>query len=50
MNSKEQITREIEQMNPSEFEQVYAEFAEEDRQLAEAGMTDYAEALAKEDA
>ncbi|HEV7892709.1 MAG TPA: hypothetical protein VGP08_18995 [Pyrinomonadaceae bacterium] len=29
---------------------LYAEFAEEDRRLAEEGMTDYAEGLAKEDA
>ncbi|MEW6125637.1 MAG: hypothetical protein AB1757_01125 [Acidobacteriota bacterium] len=28
---------------------LYAEFAEEDRQLAEEGMADYAEALARED-
>jgi hypothetical protein len=77
MNTKEQITREINEMSSSELEQVaqylaflkyqsrlkskpnidesqlaalYAEFAEEDRQLAEEGMTDYAEALTKEDA
>jgi hypothetical protein len=29
---------------------LYAEFAEEDRSLAEEGMTGYAEGLAKEDA
>lgn len=29
---------------------LYAEFAEGDRRLAEEGMTDYAEGLAKEDA
>jgi len=29
---------------------LYAEFAEEDRELAEAGMADYAAALAREDA
>ena len=29
---------------------LYAEFAEEDRALAEAGMSDYAAGLAKEDA
>jgi len=29
---------------------VYAEFAEEDRKLAEEGMTGYVEGLAKEDA
>ena len=28
---------------------LYAEFAEEDRALAEAGMSDYAEGLARED-
>ena len=29
---------------------LYAEFAEEDRQLAEQGMADYSASLAKEDA
>ena len=29
---------------------LYAEFAEEDRQLAEAGLADYAEGLLREDA
>ena len=29
---------------------LYAEFAEEDRALAEAGMSDYAAGLAREDA
>lgn len=29
---------------------LYAEFAEEDRELAEEGMSDYAEGLVKEDA
>ena len=28
---------------------LYAEFFEEDRELAEAGMSDYADVLAKED-
>ena len=28
---------------------LYAEFADEDRKLAEAGMSDYAEGLVKED-
>jgi DNA-binding GntR family transcriptional regulator len=77
MNTKEQITREINEMSASELEQVaqylafikyqarlkskstidesqlaalYAEFAEEDRQLAEDGIRGYTEALAKEDA
>ena len=77
MDTKEQITRELNRLSPVELEQVaqyltflkyqsrlktkptidesqlaalYAEFAEEDRQLAEEGITDYAEALAKEDA
>lgn len=29
---------------------LYAEFADEDRELGEAGMSDYAESLAREDA
>ena len=33
----------------SQLSALYAEAAEEDRQLAEAGMADYAEGLAKED-
>ena len=32
-----------------EMAKIYAEFAEEDRQLAEEGMADYANSLAKED-
>ena len=34
----------------AELAGLYAEAAEEDRDLAEAGMTDYAQALAEEDA
>ena len=32
------------------FSSLYAEFEQEDRALAEAGMTDYSDALAQEDA
>ena len=34
----------------SQLAALYAEFAEEDRNLAEEGMSDYAEGLMKEDA
>jgi hypothetical protein len=37
------------QPDESEWAALYAEFAEEDRALAEAGMADYAAALARED-
>ena len=33
----------------AEIAALYAEFAEEDRQLAEEGMSDYSEVLGKED-
>ena len=36
--------------NEAEMAALYAEFAEEDRALAEAGMADYAAGLAREDA
>ncbi len=35
---------------PSQMRALYAEFAEDDRDLAEAGMADYAAALEREDA
>lgn len=50
---KEQVTREINNLSDDEIKQVaelYAEFADEDRELAEQGMNDYAIDLAKEDA
>lgn len=77
MNTKEQITRELNQLSPDELEQIaqylaflkyqsrfkstkasdesqlaalYAEFAEEDQQLAEEGMTEYVGTLTREDA
>ncbi len=37
-------------VDESQLEALYAEFAEEDRSLAEEGMTDYVEGLMKEDA
>lgn len=37
-------------LDESQLAALYAEFAEEDRSLAEEGMTDYAEGLMKEDA
>lgn len=37
-------------VDESRLAALYAEFAEEDRSLAEEGMTDYSEGLAKEDA
>jgi hypothetical protein len=37
-------------VNESQLAALYAEFAEEDRNLAEEGMADYAEGLMKEDA
>jgi len=38
------------EVDESRLAALYAEFAEEDRGLAEEGMKDYAEGLAKEDA
>jgi hypothetical protein len=37
-------------VDESQLAALYAEFAEEDRDLAEEGMRDYAEGLSKEDA
>ena len=37
-------------VDESQLEALYAQFALEDRNLAEAGMADYAEGLMKEDA
>ena len=37
-------------VDESQLAALYAEFAEEDRALAEEGMSDYAEGLSKEDA
>jgi hypothetical protein len=37
-------------VDESQWGTLYAEFAEEDRNLAEEGMSDYAEDLMKEDA
>jgi hypothetical protein len=37
-------------VDESHLAALYAEFADEDRNLAEEGMADYAEGLAKEDA
>jgi len=37
-------------VNESQLAALYAEFAEEDRNLAEEGMADYGEGLMKEDA
>jgi len=77
MITKEEIVQTVDQLNPSELEQLaqflafikyrsrittipsldesqlaalYAECAEEDRDLAEEGILDYAVALAREDA
>lgn len=77
MMTKEEIVQTVDQLSPSELEQLaqflafikyrsrattvpsldesqlaalYAECAEEDRELAEEGMSDYAVALAQEDA
>jgi len=36
-------------LDETQIAALYAEFAEEDRELAEEGMSDYAEGLAKED-
>jgi hypothetical protein len=37
-------------VDESQLAALYSEFAEEDRSLAEEGISDYAEGLAKEDA
>lgn len=37
-------------VDESQLEALYAEFAQEDRNLAEEGMADYTEGLMKEDA
>lgn len=39
----------IPSLDDTQLEALYKEFAEEDRRLAEEGMADYAEGLAKED-
>lgn len=39
----------IQRLSDTELAALYAEFAEEDRQMAEEGMEDYALALAAED-
>lgn len=55
MPQKEQMSPDWEQPSESsvkemvDFNALYAEFAEEDRTLAEAGMSDYAVGLARED-
>jgi hypothetical protein len=36
-------------LDEDQLTKLYAEFAEEDRELAEEGMADYADALTKED-
>jgi hypothetical protein len=41
--------QQILQLDESQLASLYAEFAEEDRDLAEAGMSDYAAGLAQED-
>lgn len=38
------------QFDDVELEALYAEFADEDRELAEAGLAEYADNLAREDA
>ena len=42
--------RPISQSDEDQIAALYAEFAEEDRELAEQGMVDYNEALIREDA
>jgi hypothetical protein len=39
----------IPSLDETQLEALYKEFAEEDHRLAEEGMSDYAEGLAKED-
>lgn len=41
--------KQIPSVDESQLEALYKEFSEEDRRLAEEGMSDYAEGLAKED-
>ena len=52
MSTKEQISRELNQLSFDELQlaALYAEFAEEDQQLAEEGMAEYAGTLTREDA
>lgn len=38
------------QLDDAELETLYAEFADEDRELAESGLTEYAATLEREDA
>ena len=38
------------QLDDTELEALYAEFADEDRELAESGLTEYAANLGREDA
>lgn len=40
----------VQEWDDAELSALYAEFADEDRVLAEAGLSDYAAGLAKEDA
>ncbi len=42
--------RKFDQFDDVELEALYAEFADEDRDLAEAGLADYADNLEREDA
>ncbi len=60
MSLKEQVQQNLERLDEGGLREVagwdgvktaalYAEFAEEDRALAEAGMSDYAAGLARED-
>jgi hypothetical protein len=42
--------REVPTLDENQLAALYAEFADEDRQLAEEGMSDYAAGLAREDA
>ena len=41
--------KQIPLLDETQLEALYKEFAEEDRRLAEEGMSDYAEGLVKED-
>jgi hypothetical protein len=41
--------KQIPLLDETQLEALYKEFAEEDRRLAEEGMSDYAEGLARED-
>lgn len=42
--------KEDSQVNDAELEALYAEFADEDRELAESGLAEYAATLEREDA